>query len=912
MPRKNPQEFGLGVRKTQAALTSIYSPETVAQPVLDDPSKVVSGLASLSKSVAYLGKQNANFDKGSMEPLAEFVHDQKVANPNITQSELDRAVSESGITSGRVLSKVRKAGGFDNLTDPAFRIKYSELQGSDLAANSLPELLALESSLTQSLAGSGIDLKESPELGQQLVDSAILGKVEEITNGLDPIAKAAALRSIRPSIAKLKASVVDGARAERSLNHANMTVTSGARIAAGVSSGTLTPEEGSAEISRELREAKANLEPRHFALAVERLVDSIAPSVYASLAASGVSLASPEGQAEAQEAIEMFEKALESGEGSHLDLSAAATTKLNTIKSSLSRDKYDIQGEMNRRGGNDAKKAAKRYTSSAEFFELSPVELDSKQQDWEIRTGNMSPEEEAELAEELGVSPDNLYQTVDAITARYKDRASTRRGIRGVDGAHKNATEREARMVTERKSKDIMGQVSTIVERTTHEGANTEELVALLEDLSADESLSDTQRAQIDTSISSMQTYDASQRTSIIQGFAGLGEVIDAATGFTATSVAAEVDGTGSDAEQAQVLTNLRAGNATLHDKVSRSAAASFMAENPSVDPKDITVEMMTPHINDAVDAIGEQYILDLAELSGGGAAIMAARENRGSPAIPPAFLAFSEDQPAATEKLLEYANASAKEDNDTRRSVGNAVSAISLGGGATAAGFFKPISVTVEGGRLMGRINPNAQDLLDSLKSINENPELSEGARREISSQILLAAGTIPLEAIADPAVFLEMADSMEAVMKYDASKFEGVKHYESGTPQGATRSAFMYDEFAAPRGTHTKRTDDSKKITEGVTAGADALVNFKPPTFKTLEELHAAGYQFLDTRSSGGGLSDLLLPDGSLNRKAEGFTEKMSTVRSALRVMVKSYGTTTPPDRDVRDFLYYQSQYK
>ena len=211
-----------------------------------------------------------------------------------------------------------------------------------------------------------------------------------------------------------------------------------------------------------------------------------------------------------------------------------------------------------------------------------------------------------------------------------------------------------------------------------------------------------------------------------------------------------------------------------------------------------------------------------------------------------------------------------------------------------------------------MGRINPNAQDLLDSLKSISENPELSEGARVEISSQILLAAGTIPIEAIADPAVFLEMADSMEAVMQYDASKFEGVEHYESGTPKGATRSAFMFDEFAAPRGTHSRRNDDSKKITEGVTAGADALVNFKPPTFKTLEELHAAGYQFLDTRSSGGGLSDLLLPDGSLNRKAEGFTEKMSTVRSALRVMVKSYGTTTPPDRDVRDFLYYQSQYK
>lgn len=127
--RKKPQEFGLGVREVQAAAVDTFSPEAVMQPRAARGGAVGAGLQQLSQTLAGMAQQNKEFDDKTLRPLAQAVHTLRQQNPKITDAELEQAVSESGLTSSRVLKKIRKAGGFDAYTAPEFRILYDELQG---------------------------------------------------------------------------------------------------------------------------------------------------------------------------------------------------------------------------------------------------------------------------------------------------------------------------------------------------------------------------------------------------------------------------------------------------------------------------------------------------------------------------------------------------------------------------------------------------------------------------------------------------------------------------------------------------------------------------------------------------------------------------------------------------------------
>ncbi len=159
--RKKPQEFGFGVREVQAAPVNTFSPEVVMQPQAARGAAVGKGLQQLSQTLAGIGQQNKEFDDSTLRPLAQAVHNLRQQDPTISDADLEKAVSESGLTTARVLNKIRKSGGFDAFSAPEFRILYDELKGVSAFEDARVSLDSVDQT-AQNLA-SGFGYTQNPD-----------------------------------------------------------------------------------------------------------------------------------------------------------------------------------------------------------------------------------------------------------------------------------------------------------------------------------------------------------------------------------------------------------------------------------------------------------------------------------------------------------------------------------------------------------------------------------------------------------------------------------------------------------------------------------------------------------------------------------------------------------------------------
>lgn len=159
--RKKPQEFGMGVRDVQASPVDTFSPEVVMQPTPSRGAATGAALSSLSQTLAGMAQQNKQFDDKTLNPLAHAVHAMRKENPAITDEEISQKVAESGLTTSRVINKIRKAGGFDAFTSPEFRILYDELQGTSAFESARVSLDSVDQPAHNLAAGYGY--KQAPD-----------------------------------------------------------------------------------------------------------------------------------------------------------------------------------------------------------------------------------------------------------------------------------------------------------------------------------------------------------------------------------------------------------------------------------------------------------------------------------------------------------------------------------------------------------------------------------------------------------------------------------------------------------------------------------------------------------------------------------------------------------------------------
>ena len=159
--RKKPQEFGFGVRDVQASPVDTFSPEVVMQPTPSRGAATGAALSSLSQTLAGVAQQNKELDDKTLKPLVHAVHAMRKENPAITDAEISQKVSESGLTTSRVLGKIRKAGGFDAFTSLEFRILYDELQGTSAFEDARVSLDSVDQAAQNLAAGYGY--KQAPD-----------------------------------------------------------------------------------------------------------------------------------------------------------------------------------------------------------------------------------------------------------------------------------------------------------------------------------------------------------------------------------------------------------------------------------------------------------------------------------------------------------------------------------------------------------------------------------------------------------------------------------------------------------------------------------------------------------------------------------------------------------------------------
>ena len=185
--RKKPQEFGFGVRDVQASPVDTFSPEVVQKPQASKASGYAAGMAQLSQTLAGMSRQNKQFDDKTLEPLAQAVYAMRADGK--TETQIEKEVAESGITTSRVLKRIRKHGGFDAFTDPAFRISYDELEGVGRAQDAETAMAAFDATAERMLAGIGIEDDRDAVVAE--VEAAYREILGDASNGLSPFGLAA-------------------------------------------------------------------------------------------------------------------------------------------------------------------------------------------------------------------------------------------------------------------------------------------------------------------------------------------------------------------------------------------------------------------------------------------------------------------------------------------------------------------------------------------------------------------------------------------------------------------------------------------------------------------------------------------------------------------------------------------------
>ena len=219
--RQKPKEFGLGVRDVQASPVDTFSPEVVMQPRAARGGAVGSALSGLSQTLAGMANQNKQFDDKTLQPLAQAVY--AMREDGKTDSQIAKEVAESGMTSARVMKKIRSRGGFDAFTEPAFRLTYDELEGVGTAERAESTLAALDASAERMLAGIGIEDDRDEVVA--MVEAMYREALEPFTKGLSPFALSAFSPRVERSVTRRMNKAYGQAQRTQEQNAASLVVT---------------------------------------------------------------------------------------------------------------------------------------------------------------------------------------------------------------------------------------------------------------------------------------------------------------------------------------------------------------------------------------------------------------------------------------------------------------------------------------------------------------------------------------------------------------------------------------------------------------------------------------------------------------------------------------------------------------
>ena len=343
--RRKPQEFGFGVRSTQAQPVNTFVTPSVPKPRMRQD-RLSPALESFSQTLAGIAREDYKYDQQSLEPLAQQVFDLKKANPNMSDAQLEKAVSDAGITSRRVLQNIRKSGGFDNFTEPAFRLAYSKLEGADRVTAGTAGLQQSERELINFAAGLALD--QDPADAEAEINSRIDQIIETGGKGLDPIAYSEYRRAMTAKATAYRTDLLSKARRFRSQDYANKSITAIGLHTQDVVNGVHDEEAMAKAISEQLSVDQPNVDSLDQNAYFLQLLAQGESHLLDLISQNKIDLKTTEGQSEVLEYWNAWEKALMQGPKNYLEGYPEAKQKLSKLRESFVLDQLTLQERQNR------------------------------------------------------------------------------------------------------------------------------------------------------------------------------------------------------------------------------------------------------------------------------------------------------------------------------------------------------------------------------------------------------------------------------------------------------------------------------------------------------------------------------------------------------------------------------------
>ena len=429
--RKQPQEFGFGVRGVQASPVDTFSPEVVQKPRAARGQAVSQGLSNLSQTLAGMAQQNRKYDDSTLQPLANAVYTMREEGKS--DAQIEKAVSTQGLTSARVLSRIRKGGGFDAFTDPAFRITYDELQGIGKVEDAVIAMAEVDQVARNLAAGLGID--DDPEEMMAQVEALYNEAISGVKKGLSPFALAAFNGKVNPMLTDRSLKAIQAGRRAQEVDYANLTATDVLNSVDGFIGGLTNGFEMNRELVSTFKQKLGNVAPQD----VPAFLSTVISGLEARLEVAASSNMIPEEhQDDIEELFEAFEDAIPEDV---LDANPEAQTQLNGVKAKYYRTEEDLENYR-------ARGERRNSLSSAEINNIAVAQLSAVHEGdfgayndlgkveealnytraLQSRLQDMPAEDRATLAERLRVPEDQLDEVVGQLSNDYARRSSEIRG----------------------------------------------------------------------------------------------------------------------------------------------------------------------------------------------------------------------------------------------------------------------------------------------------------------------------------------------------------------------------------------------------------------------------------------------------------------------------------------------------
>jgi len=452
--RQKPKEFGLGVRDVQASPVDTFSPEVVMQPRAARGGAVGEGLQQLSQTLAGMGQQNRQFDEKTLEPLAEAVHAMK--QDGKSDAEITKEVSEAGLTTGRVLNRIRKAGGYDAFSDLAFRVTYDELE-ADSAYQSAQSSLNVLDKTARNLA-SGYGLGDDPEELRASLFALYGEGTADHKSGLSPLSSPKYDKLMNAEIARRVDKAFAAGQRTQEVDIANKAASSLSIPLDQHISGVIDGAELTAGIEEVFKGPFSQVSPQDIPAFLTTTVDSLGARLEVAVASGALEV--HESQEDIEEIFTAFEEGLPEDV---LDANPDALNRLRKLQAKYTRNDRQIRQyreaggealpasvaenialrELAESSGGDIRKA---WTSEETVRDAASYVMDIQ-----ARLGGMPEEDRQALAERLGVDASQVGSALSQLRHLYTKRADEIKRT-GVSDLNQSYAESQRKLAAEDRS----------------------------------------------------------------------------------------------------------------------------------------------------------------------------------------------------------------------------------------------------------------------------------------------------------------------------------------------------------------------------------------------------------------------------------------------------------------------------